>query len=183
TSLDPLTVVEMTVNGALEALPIQSCEVYIFDEEHKWLRRAGTSAKLAVEDDALHGPEAIFLDNNPTLVEVLRSPGLIIDESRVASSEAKVSIRFAQDDIRGPLRGASPDTSKANSLFATRYSQQAPAVLLGRLMGSEEALGILRLTTTLPPEEFVHRHATFCQTLLTHSGGALERSRLYTTTA
>src|SRR6185369_16233600 len=56
-------------------------------------------------------------------------------------------------------------------------------VVLGRLMGSEEPLGILRLTTTLPGDEFVRQHATFCQTLLSHSAGALERSRLYTTTA
>src|SRR5438093_2820105 len=41
TSLDPSTVMQMTVNGALEALPIRSCEVYIFDEDRKHLRLSG----------------------------------------------------------------------------------------------------------------------------------------------
>ena len=38
-------------------------------------------------------------------------------------------------------------------------------------MGGERPLGIVRLTTMLPADEFVRRHATFCQTLWMHRVG------------
>lgn len=152
TSLDPQTVVRMTINGALEALPIESCEVYIFDEEHQYLRRAGAALATGVkEEGTLHGPDIITPEADPVLVEVLRSPNMVTD------------------DLAG--------------MRTAHESEGGLSVLLGRLMGSDQPLGVLRITTTLASEEFIHRHATFCQTLLTHSGGALERSRLYTTTA
>lgn len=158
TSLDQHTVVQMTVNGALEALPVRSCELYLFDEDHRRLRRAGLAVSPSVSGkDIREGPENIIPDDNPTLVEVLRSPGLVVGDIVNAT----------------PLDGADSGCADA--------SPDGTCVVLGRLMGSEDSLGILRLTTTVAAEEFVQRHATFCQTLLTHSGGALERSRLYTT--
>ena len=152
TSLDPQTVMNMTVNGALEALPIQSCEMYIFDEERKSLRRTGGAVASGNSDEGvLRGPNTLTLEENPVLVEVLRSPNMITDDLDTMAEQHKEGEKLS--------------------------------VLLVRLMGTEEALGMLRITTTLAAEEFAHRHATFCQTLLTHSSGALERSRLYTTTA
>ena len=166
TSLDPATVVNMTVNGALESLPILSCELYIFDDDHKELRRVGMATSAppgnkvkgarnngrTMRDGGLEGPDTVKLDSNRVLEEVLNSPGMV---------EGDLVSLGTTDNTSGVAR----------------------SVVLGRLMGSEEPLGILRLTTTLPAPEFINRHATFCQTLLTHSGGALERSRLYTKTA
>lgn len=151
TSLDQQTVVQMTVNGALEALPIQACELYLFDEGRRMLTRAGIAMAEGSESDksSWNGPGTIAMDDNPTILQVLRSPGLIMGDLDTAAA----------------LAAEKPGTS----------------VMLGRLMGSEEPLGILRIITDLPGEDFIHRHATFCQTLLTHSGGALERSRLYST--
>ncbi|HUS15996.1 MAG TPA: ATP-binding protein [Chloroflexia bacterium] len=58
-----------------------------------------------------------------------------------------------------------------------------PAVILARLMGSGEVMGLVRLTTHLPAAEFIRQYTPFCQTLFMHAGGALQRSLLYTTTA
>ncbi len=177
TSLDPAIVVDMTVNGALEALPIQSCELYIFDDDHKELRRVGMASapriKEAYEgkDSLLRGPDTLSLDTDPTLVEVLRAPGMVEEQMTMDDGRWTIGPELAKDSEQSSI--VHRPSSEAERL----------SVVMGRLMGSEEALGILRLTTTLPADEFIHRHATFCQTLLTHSGGALERSRLYTTMA
>ena len=131
TSLDQQTVVQMTVNGVLEALPVQSCEVYLFDEERQALSKVGVALEQEADvNDLLIGPETIEVENNPTLVQALRSPGLTTGDI----------------DAIEP----SPDN-------------EGISVMLGRLMGSEEALGILRFTTRLPAEEFIRRHATFCR--------------------
>jgi PAS domain S-box-containing protein len=75
---------------------------------------------------------------------------------------------------QGPVPGGVYATDQGHTLDTHN-------VLLARLMGSNEPIGLVRITTTLPVEEFVHRHAIFCQTLFTYSGGALERSQLYST--
>ena len=150
-SLDPATVVQTTANGVLMALPIHTCEIYILDNDRKWLRRDGRAVARGQEIGGQAGPERVLLEENPVALEVLHSPGLVAGDF--------------------------------NEEIAAGAERPGPTVLLGRLMGSEEALGIVRLTTTLPADEFVRRYATFCQTLWMHSGGALERSRLYTTAA
>jgi signal transduction histidine kinase/transcriptional regulator with GAF, ATPase, and Fis domain len=153
-SLDPATVLHTAAKGALMALPVYSCEVYVFEDERKILRRRGVAVSRGAEDTRWRpGPDAIILPENPTALEVLYSPGLVAG------------------DLDGP-----PLTEDAGS-------RDSPAVVVGRLLGSEEVLGLVRLTTWLPAEEFVRHHGTFCQTLWVHSGGALERSRLYTTAA
>ncbi|MFL5733929.1 MAG: GAF domain-containing protein [Chloroflexia bacterium] len=162
TSLDQTTVVQMTINGALEALPIESCELYLFDDGRKSLRRVGRAIAHGVKKSSLPlGHETVSVTANPSLAEVLRSPGLVRSEGSGLKTESG-------KDTPAPLRSE---------------GEAQHSIILGRLMGSEEPLGILRLTTTMSGEEFVRQHATFCQTLLSHSGGALERSRLYTTTA
>jgi signal transduction histidine kinase/transcriptional regulator with GAF, ATPase, and Fis domain len=151
-SLDPVTVVQTMASGALLALPIDSCEVYIFDAERKNLLRTGVGVSRTAEEVGWRpGPDRIPVEGNASVQEVLHSRGLVTDDVRVG----------------------------ARSLSDTF----GVSVVLGRLMGSAEPLGIVRLRTVLPAEEFIRRHATFCQTLWMHSGGALERSHLYTTTA
>jgi signal transduction histidine kinase len=150
-SLDPAMVVQTTANGVLLALPIQSCEIYILDSGRKRLRREARAVARGQEAHWAMGPDQVPAEENPIVLEVLHSSGLVASDF--------------SDDV------------------STVAERSGPTVLLGRLMGSEEALGVVRLTTTLPAEEFVRRHATFCQTLWMHSGGALERSRLYTTTS
>src|SRR5205085_2677471 len=74
TSLDETTVVQMTMNGALESLPIESCELYMFREDRAKLRRSGMAVAQGVKKSSLPlGPETIILEENPTLFEVLRS--------------------------------------------------------------------------------------------------------------
>lgn len=175
TSLEQQTVVQMTVNGVLEALPVNSCEVYLFDDDRQSLRLVGSAISQDTNDTSElvpgHQPpttnhdslDIIPVHDNPVLVQVLRSPGL------------------TTGDIYTPDLSPIEDSKRTTNHQSPTTIHSEPSVLLGRLMGSEEALGILRITTDLPAEEFIHRHATFCQTLLTHSGGALERSRLYTT--
>lgn len=152
TSLDPSKVVQMTVNGAMEVLPILSCEIYMFDDARKELRRSNMAVASTHHDAQwLLGPLSISVDADLTLPDLLRSPGLVEECTVVPSHEG------------------------------TQITSSSLTVLRGRLMGSNEALGVMRLTTALPVQEFIHRYATFCQTLMTHSGGAIERSRLYTT--
>lgn len=145
-SLDLDTVVQTTATGSLMALPIDSCEVYLLDTDGERLARRGVAASHAAHETGWRqGPEQIRVADSASVLEALRSPGLIsmdLDE-RPGSAQGEVS------------------------------------VVLGRLMGGERPLGIVRLTTMLPADEFVRRHATFCQTLWMHSGGAMDRSHLY----
>src|SRR5439155_16516450 len=76
TSLDQKTVVQMTVNGALEALPVESCELYLFDESRSVLKRVGVALSYKQREDPIcQGPEAIYNDQESGLIHVLRSPG------------------------------------------------------------------------------------------------------------
>jgi signal transduction histidine kinase/putative methionine-R-sulfoxide reductase with GAF domain len=145
-SLDLDTVVQTTASGSLMALPIDSCEVYLLDSDRQALARRAVAATRAVQETGWRqGPEHIQVADSPSVLEALRSPGLI-----------------------------SMDLDERPGTAARDVS-----VVLGRLMGGEEPLGIVRLTTMLPADEFVRRHATFCQTLWMHSGGAIDRSHLY----
>jgi signal transduction histidine kinase len=143
-SLDSQTIIQMTVSSLMEAVPIQSCEVYTFGEDGRLTRREHAVATTSQDAGILLGPEIMDVDE-PVVVEALQSNGPV---------------------MAGTVRGL--DDAPRN-------------VLMGRLMGSQDVIGLVRFTTNLPVEEFVHRHAIFCQTLFTHAGGALERSRLYAT--
>ncbi len=145
-SLDSHTIIQMTVSSLMEAVPIQSCEVYTFGEDGRLTRREHAVATTSQDAGILLGPEIMDVDE-PAVVEALQSSGPV---------------------MVGTVRGL--DDAPHN-------------VLMGRLMGSQDVIGLVRLTTNLSVEEFVHRHAIFCQTLFTHAGGALERSRLYATVA
>ena len=149
-ALDVETVVETTAASCLGALPIESCAVYLLDAEHEQLVRHGLQVRLGAEHDGWQ-PETIPLGRSLSILDAMRSPGLVADD--------------------GPLG--------RESIAATGR----PVVILARLMGSGEVMGLVRLTTCVPPLEFMRRYTTFCQTLFMHAGGALQRSFLFTTTA
>src|SRR5439155_3124100 len=131
TSLDPSTVVQMTVNGALEAVPIQSCEVYLFDDDHKRMRLSGRAIAPGVEEapaslnwpqaknhPLLKGPAVVNLRTNPMLLEVLHSPGLVVGDF---------------DDV-GPDSTDGQVPPGASTHQVLRKNEDGPAVVLGRLM-------------------------------------------------
>jgi signal transduction histidine kinase/putative methionine-R-sulfoxide reductase with GAF domain len=189
TSLDPASVIAMTISSAMEALPIQSCEVYLKDDlparsrerteethaEHagdeiKVLHKRNMESILSHEYEWLLGPESLSSAIDPMLLEVLNSPWLIEEEiDRMHRSDSATN--------------ASARNHRSMPVSQSSRKSDEITVLRGRLMGSKEAIGFIRLTTTLSVMDFIHKHATFCQTLLTHAGGAIERSRLYTTVA
>lgn len=170
TSLDPSKVVQMTVNGAMEVLPILSCEVYTYSDDRKQLRRSNMAVASTDHDtEWLLGPAAISIGSDLTLPDLLRSPGLVEDCTLLPPTTDGATLEPTQPATRH------------SSLVTHHSSPESVTVLRGRLMGSNEPIGVMRLTTALPVQEFIHRYATFCQTLMTHSGGAIERSRLYTT--
>lgn len=158
------SVVEMTLQGALSALPIYSCELYLLEKDGKMLRRYGQAVSPDMEiDEVSFGPETVALNTNPIIAEVFRSAGL------------------RNSDFDGSVMD--PNVQKCEEIEASPSdpgtSLQRHCVLLVRLMGGDEAIGLIRLNTSMPPEEFIRNYATFCQTLFSHTGGALERSRLY----
>ncbi len=156
-SFEATSVVDMMLQGALRALPIHSCELYLFDESRTQLQKHGEAlAQQALDVPSSLGPKEVALDAKSALFEVLHSSSLVI---------------------------ADLDDEGTNCVVHQSLTAESaclnPPVVLARLMSSEEALGVVRFTTSVPPEEFVRTYTTFCNTLLTHAGGALERSHLY----
>ncbi len=169
-SLDASTVIDMTLQGTINALPLQSCELYLFEEDRKQLRRYGKAIKRDTGGTQVAlGPETVSPNGNPVLFEVLHSPGLMLAD--LVSDPAHIRPQSETSDGQNDWY--------AVPAYGLEDASEPSPVLLARLMGSEEALGIMRFTVNMSPEEFVRNHATFCQTLLTHAGSALERSRLY----
>lgn len=158
------SVVEMTLQGALSALPIYSCELYMLEKDHTMLRRYGQAVSPDLDLGVVSlGPEMISKSSSPVLAEVLRSPGL------------------RNADLEGGLKEVTRQHLEEGEAKPEDHSDalQRPSVLLARLMGGDETIGLVRIVSSIPAEEFVRNYATFCQTLFTHTGGALERSRLY----
>lgn len=156
-SLESTSIVDTMLQGALRALPIHSCELYLLDESRTHLQKHSEAlAQQAPDAQPPLGPKEVALDSNSALFEVLHSSSLMIADL---------------DDKED--HSAGPQGLTAASAYLNR------PVVLARLMSSEEALGVVRFTTSVPPEEFVRTCTTFCNTLLTHAGGALERSHLY----
>ena len=77
-SLDLDTVVQTTATGWLMALPIDSCEVYLLDADGERLARRGVAASRAAQETGWRqGPEQIRVADSASVLEALRSPGLI----------------------------------------------------------------------------------------------------------
>ena len=159
-SLEASSVVDMTLQGALKALPIRSCELYLLEDDGIQLRRHGKAVAPDVDGAmVLCDQETVSLASNPVLFEVLHSPGLTIGDFSNPSTDV------------GPNAG--------DGAGAQQGREAIVPVVLARLMSSDKPVGVVRFTTVRAPEEFVLSYTTFCKMLLTYASGALERSRLY----
>jgi signal transduction histidine kinase/putative methionine-R-sulfoxide reductase with GAF domain len=192
-----------TVNLAISHCTVALERAELFEQTLGAARQAGTLHKMATEVQAsldlatvvqttaascvtalpIESCEVYILDADRRYL--LRSgmdvrPG--VEQTGWMSGPASIAVR---DSVVALEVLRSPGLVAGDILPGTPGAEEGhrPEVVLGRLLGSGEALGIVRLTTALPAAEFVRRHATFCQTLWMHAGGALERSFLYTTAA
>jgi len=171
-SLEVSSVIEMTLQGALKALPIQSCELYLLEGNGERLRRRGKAVAPDInETTVLCSQETISLATDPMLFEVLHSPGLMIADFENPPAQAQGEAA-AEPQVY-------PQHQVGRAGVAEHTGSCAAPVVLARLMSSEKPLGVVRFTTSQPPEEFVLAYTTFCKMLLTYVSGALERSRLY----
>lgn len=149
---DPAAVTQLTADYLLKALPLRACEVYLFTDSKQKLSRVSM---------------AVARRKHGSVTRRIRGGPDSLSASDVDIVEALTSANLVAGAAKPPKAGA--------------RRARAPRVVLARLMGSTRPLGIVRLITSIPTQEFVHRHSTFCQTLLTHAEGALERSKLYST--